>query len=190
MVQRVAPASAPANNASALGRRPAAKHDRDLATGPQGVYRNRSKGASIWAVCSAPGNVRAAIKPVSPATWRTKHAMGGASARTLLVAAADTASPQIVPQKVRPRPRAVNDGQRRQVCVYAGQGHFSNEDQQWPVAVRVARESSPGTTESEAFVQVRSLLEPRAWQMRGKKCDRRVAGSASRSFARHNVGST
>ena len=63
---------------------------------PQGVNRNRSKGASIWAVCSAPGNLRAAIQPVSHATWRTKHAIGGASARTLLVAAADTASPQIV----------------------------------------------------------------------------------------------
>jgi hypothetical protein len=46
----------------------------------------------------AEGHGGVAIKPCPHATWRTKRALGGASARTL-VAAADTASPQIVRKK-------------------------------------------------------------------------------------------
>jgi len=76
---------------------------RDVDSVPVADGRATSEGESLGLLADldpeqAEGHGGVAIKPFSHATWRTKRALGGASARTL-VAAADTASPQKVPKK-------------------------------------------------------------------------------------------
>lgn len=99
------------------------RHIHEPRTGHRPAFGARYQGrrTSHSTVCSVPGTTSALDQTLLPCGPSTPLVVLRPVRRSLRLTRPGSANS---PQEDRPRPRAVNDGQRRQVCVYAGQDHF------------------------------------------------------------------